>query len=243
MKIKGKIHSFESLGAVDGPGLRFVVFMQGCPLRCLYCHNPDSWHISDARFQLTPEEVFEKIHGVLTFIEGVTISGGEPLIQADFCCELIDICHKYKLHVAIDTSGIVSLKKTKTVIEKADMLILDIKDVINDDCKTLTGAGNESCIATLDFCKKINKEVWIRQVLLPEYTMKDEKLKMLGTFLTNYSCITKVELLPYHTLGLEKREELGIENKLSKTSPPTEQDVIHAIDILKGFKKLEDIIS
>ena len=240
--MKGKIHSFESLGAVDGPGLRFVVFMQGCPLRCLYCHNPDSWHIKDAKYELTPDEVFEKIHGVLTFIEGVTISGGEPLIQAGFCSELTDICHRYNLHVAIDTSGIVALDKSKETIKKVDLLLLDIKDVVNDDCKTLTGAGNENCIATLDYCEKINREVWIRQVLLPEYTMKDEKLEQLGKFLSKYNCISKVELLPYHTLGLEKRTELGLENKLSDISPPTEKDLKHALGILERFPKLRNIV-
>ena len=232
----GRIHSNESFGAVDGPGVRYVVFLQGCLLRCLYCHNPDTWECGKGK-EITASELMKSIVTYKNFIckGGVTISGGEPLLQADFCEELIDKCHENNFHVAIDTSGAVPLEKSQKAILKADLILLDIKDIDDDDCKILTGQGNANTISTLNFCEENQKDIWIRQVLLPQYTLNDDKLERLGEFLSKYNCINKVELLPYHTMGLFKWQELGIKSQLEGIEPPSDEDVENAKEILRGY--------
>ncbi len=223
---KGLIHSFESFGAVDGPGIRFIVFLSGCPLRCLYCHNPDTW-CKRANFEMYPDEVMKKILAYKNFIKkgGVTISGGEPLMQSKFCEELIDLCKSENIHTAIDTSGIIDLKLSQNAIKKSDLILLDIKDIDKNDSIKLTGKSNINAIKTLDFCESINKPVWIRHVLLPNYTLIDSKLERLATFLKQYKCVQKIELLPYHTLGKFKWDELGLEYKLKDIDPPSNEEV------------------
>lgn len=235
-EIKGRVHSYESFGAVDGPGIRFVVFLQGCLLRCLYCHNPDTWECGKGDI-VTPDELVENILKYKNFIShgGITLSGGEPLLQAQFCEAVIDKCHENNFHVAIDTSGAVPLSQSGNAILKADLILLDIKDIDNEDCKKLTGMGNENALATLDFCEKNNKDVWIRQVLLPQYTLSEEKMHRLGKYLQNYKCVKKVELLPYHTLGLYKWEQLGLESKLIGIDPPTQSEIEKVKSILKSY--------
>ena len=232
----GRIHSTESFGAVDGPGIRFVAFLQGCPLRCLYCHNPDTWSASEGKIY-SADELVQEIISYKNFIQngGVTLSGGEPLMQAEFCEAVIERCHAHDLHVAIDTSGAISLERTATALEMADLILLDIKDVDSEDCKKLTGFTNENTNATLDYCESIGKEVWIRHVLLPEYTLKEDKLHRLGAFLKAYQCIKKVELLPYHKMGLYKWETLKIPSKIAHINPPTLDAVTHARDILAAY--------
>lgn len=232
----GFIHSFESFGAVDGPGLRFVVFLQGCKLRCLYCHNPDTWDTNSGK-EMTATELISIIKTYKSFIQngGVTISGGEPLLQPEFCIELTEKCHENGFHVAIDTAGSVSLSQSQKAIEKADMLLLDIKDIDSNDCKALTGHSNKNAMATLDFCESLNKDVWIRHVLVPDYTLDDKKLHRLGNFLKNYKCIKKVELLPYHNMGLYKWEVIGVKNKLENTPVPTDDKIKMASNILKKY--------
>jgi len=234
-EIFGKIHSYESFGAVDGPGVRFVVFLQGCLLRCLYCHNPDTWECGKGK-EISSTELIEKILSYKSFISGgVTLSGGEPLLQADFCEDVIDKCHENNLHIAIDTSGSVSLEKSQKAILKADLILLDIKDIDDYDCHILTGQGNKNTFATLDFCEKNKKSVWIRQVLLPNYTLDGSKLHRLGKFLKKYNCVEKVELLPYHKMGLYKWNELQIPNALDKIEPPTSDEVENAKNILREY--------
>ncbi len=238
--MQGYIHSFESFGAVDGPGIRFIVFLKGCLLKCLYCHNPDTWHknASDEFTLITPEELLEKVQSYKNFCTGgVTISGGEPLLQADFCYEFIKLCNENNIHVAIDTSGAVPLEKSSRVIDIADMLLLDIKDIDAEDCKTLTGIDNQNCFKTLEYCEKIQKPVWIRHVLVPEYTMKEDKLKRTAEYLKQFSCVKRVDLLPYHTLGKYKWEQLGAEYKLEGIDTPTKEDVENASLIFKDVVK------
>ncbi|MDO5560489.1 MAG: pyruvate formate-lyase-activating protein [Oscillospiraceae bacterium] len=229
----GLIHSFESFGAVDGPGVRFIVFMSGCPLRCLYCHNPDTWQQDNAA-QYTTDEVMTKILSYKNFIQngGVTISGGEPLMQSAFCEELLSKCCENNLHTAIDTSGCIPLSVSENAIRKAGMLLLDIKDIDPDDCEKLTGKSNKNAIATLDLCESLNKPVWIRHVLVPGYTMKDSKLIKLRELIKNYTCIQKTEVLPYHTLGRYKWDSLGLEYKLENISPPDKEQIAHANRLL-----------
>ena len=234
--IFGRIHSYESFGAVDGPGVRFVVFLQGCLLRCLYCHNPDTLDCNKGEL-VSSDQLMAKILSYKSFISdgGVTLSGGEPLLQPEFCEEIIDKCHENNLHITIDTSGAVPLSSAKNAMLKADLILLDIKDIESKDCKTLTGLGNENALATLNFCEKNNKNVWIRHVLVPGYTMIDEKLHALGKHLKSFCCIKKVELLPYHKLGLFKWEQLGLKSKLEGIEPPPENDIKKAKEILLSY--------
>lgn len=240
----GKIHSFESFGAVDGPGVRFVVFMQGCPLRCAYCHNPDTWCNNDKVLSMTPNEVYQKISGYKSFISkgGVTISGGEPLLQADFVKELCELCKVNGLHTAIDTSGYIPIEKSKDAIDACDMLLLDIKDIDEQDCINLTGKSNRNAIATLNYCEETNKAVWIRHVLVPEYTLKTDKAKRLGEILKSYSCIRKIELLPYHEMGKYKWESLGLDYRLNNISVPDKNDVEEYRSVLRTFDEIKDIV-
>ena len=230
--IIGRLHSTESFGAVDGPGVRFIAFLQGCPLRCLFCHNPDTWNPRDGK-EISAQALVSEIKKYKSFIQhgGVTLSGGEPLMQPEFCKEVIRLCHEENLHTAIDTSGCILLEISKDIIDDADMLLLDIKDVVSEDCKVLTGMNNENAIKTLNYCEETNKDVWIRHVILPEYTLKDEKLKALGNLLSKYSCVKKVDLLPYHTMGLYKWDELKIHSKILNIDPPTKEEVDHANEV------------
>lgn len=235
-EIIGRIHSFESFGAVDGPGVRYVVFLQGCLLRCLYCHNPDTWECNKGK-EISSADLIKKIIPYKNFIcnGGVTLSGGEPLLQAEFCEDIIDKCHENGFHVAIDTSGAVPILKSQNTILKADLILLDIKEVDDEDCKILTGKSNINTIATLNFCEENKKDVWIRHVLLPQYTLNDNKLKNLGKFLSKFKCIKKVELLPYHTMGSYKWQELGLKSQLDSIEPPNNEEIENAKQILKSY--------
>jgi len=222
----GMIHSFESFGAVDGPGIRFIIFMAGCPLRCLFCHNADTWNINNGK-SYTTEEVINKILTYKSFIDkgGVTISGGEPLLQSDFCEELILECKKHGLHTAIDTSGAIELKKSRNAIEASDMLLLDIKEIDENDCISLTGQSNKNTFETLEFCEKIKKPVWIRHVLIPRYTLNPDKLTRLSEYLKKFSCIERVDILPYHTMGKYKWDEIGVPYRLEGIPAPSENEI------------------
>ena len=225
----GYLHSLESFGAVDGPGIRFVVFLSGCLLRCLYCHNPDTWEQKQT-LSMTPLQVMEKIRSERSFLcrGGVTLSGGEPLMQPGFCEELLTLCRQEGFHTAIDTSGAIPLEQSRRAIDLADMLLLDIKDIDPADCRTLTGKTNENALATLDHCERTGKPVWIRHVLVPGYTLIPAKLERLAEKLSGYRCVKRVELLPYHTMGLYKWEALGLTCKLADTPAPTDAEIAMA---------------
>ena len=237
-EIKGRIHSVESFGALDGPGIRYVLFLQGCPLRCVYCHNPDTWEL-DGKNVKTPDEVIADIVRYKNFIKkgGVTISGGEPLMQADFCRALIDLCRKEGLHTAIDTSGGVPLSSCRQAVDAADMLLLDIKALDGSLCEKLTGRDSKNALELLSYCEITGKPVWIRHVLVPGMTLVKERLTALADFLTAYSCIKKIELLPFHKMGEYKWETMGLRSPLSDTEAPAESDVAMAKQIFidRGF--------
>lgn len=237
----GYIHSYESFGAVDGPGIRFVVFLKGCILKCLYCHNPDTWHKKSScnTIKISSQELIDKVLEYKNFISdgGVTISGGEPLIQADFCCEFTDMCHEHGIHTAIDTSGAVPVEKSGKAITKADLILLDIKEIDSDDCRILTGMDNKNTFETLEYCESIKKPVWIRHVLIPEYTLKREKLERLADYLKQFSCIEKTELLPYHTMGRYKWEQLGEKYQLDGIESPSDEEMKNAREIFMNQMK------
>ena len=230
--VQGRIHSIETFGAVDGPGVRYVLFMQGCPLKCKYCHNPDSWNTTEGKV-VTSEEIADDIKSYLNFIKkgGITISGGEPLLQADFILDLIKRCKKLGLHTAIDTAGSIPLERSQAVIDEADLLLLDIKSLDDDICTDLTGVSNSNTLKTLEYCESIGKPVWIRHVMVPGITLNNNLLEKLADFLKDYSCIENVELLPFHKMGEYKWEQLNMKYELYDTPQPEPEQIKMAKEI------------
>jgi pyruvate formate lyase activating enzyme len=235
--VVGRIHSIESFGAVDGPGIRYVLFVQGCPLKCLFCHNPDSW--CEYEGTLTDsEKIANDIATYKNYIKngGVTISGGEPLFQPAFVVDILKRCKSMGLHTAVDTSGGVGLVLAKPVIDAADMLLLDIKALDPVLCKELTGKSNENALEILDYCEKIGKPIWIRHVMVPGYTLEKKSLEDLADYLTAFTCIKKIELLPFHKMGEYKWEQLGKEYSLTNTPEPTREEIKMANEIFRQRK-------
>jgi len=225
-EILGYIHQTETFGAVDGPGIRFVYFLQGCALRCLYCHNPDAIPNKGGK-PITVDEAVNQVLDYKLFIKngGITFSGGEPLMQAEFIREVSLKLREQGIHVAIDTSGIMDIEdeNVKNAIDTADLILLDIKAYDSDVCKDLTGRDNINAFKTLDYCESTNKAVWIRHVLLKGYTLHNSQLEKLAQKLKTYKCIEKIELLPFHKLGEPKWESIGQEYKLIDV-PATTKD-------------------
>jgi len=218
----GNIHSLESFGTVDGPGIRFVVFMQGCPLRCLYCHNPDSWDRNyKGQFQLTPGELLTEVMLYKHFITrgGVTVTGAEPLMQAEFVKEFYKLCREAGIHTALDTSGAFFTPTVQETLDVTDLVLLDIKSIGAEQHKVLTGAKQDSTLRCLDYLEEKQIPVWIRHVLVPGWTDDDVLLQRLADFLRPFKCIEKVELLPYHTMGTRKYEQMGMDYPLKDTPP------------------------
>ena len=236
MTVTGRIHSFESFGTLDGPGIRYIVFFQGCPLRCVYCHNPDTWSSQGGK-EASVADILEKILSCRSFLRngGVTLSGGEPLMQPAFARALLKACHDAGLHTALDTAGSLPLAQSQKVIDAADMLLLDIKALDDDLCLSLTGKNNKNTLATLDYCEKTKKRLWIRHVLVPELTLKEERLKSLAAFLNSFDCIERIELLPYHNAGAFKWHQLGLTFPLEKTALPSPEEVDIARRIIHHF--------
>lgn len=236
-QVAGRIHSTDSFGAVDGPGIRFVVFLQGCPLRCLYCHNPDSWNFKEGTLR-TAGDLMDEILDYKSFIQkgGVTLSGGEPLMQPEFTYALLTLCKQNGLHTAVDTSGAIPLTRTKSCIDAASMLLLDIKDIDSIDCQTLTGQSNEHAKQTLLYCEQTKKDVWIRHVCVPEYTLKEEKLHRLGEYLRSFQCIKRVELIPFHQMGMYKWDYLdGVTYQLKDLQAPSQSEMEQAKEIIRSY--------
>ncbi|MFR9502880.1 MAG: pyruvate formate-lyase-activating protein [Rikenellaceae bacterium] len=223
-----KIHSYESFGTVDGPGIRFVVFAQGCPLRCLYCHNPDTWQLKDASFERSPSEVVEEILKYRNFIKsgGVTISGGEPLMQAEEVAKIFELCHKEGIHTALDTSGVILNDAAKRALSECDLVLLDIKSIDADQFLEITGRGElQRVLEFLDYLEQHNIKCWIRHVLLPTYTDDETLLRELASHLKQYSVIEQIELLPYHDMATHKYEAMGLEYPLKRVTPHPEDEV------------------
>lgn len=235
----GKIHSFESFGTVDGPGIRFVVFMQGCPMRCLYCHNPDTWSAAGGT-QYTAEEVASRILKYKNYFTGgggATVSGGEPLMQAAFVEELFTILKKSGIHTALDTSGALydarNPRAFDSLLAVTDLVLLDIKHIDDDEHIKLTGRSNKNILAFARYLSDMGKPVWIRHVLVPGITDNDEYLHRLKAFLSTLTNVEKVEVLPYHTMGEVKYNKLGINYPLKGVQPPSPERVKNAKEILK----------
>ena len=230
------IHSFETFGAVDGPGIRFVIFTQGCNLKCKYCQNRDTWcHQGGTKY--TVKEILDKIERYKNYIipsgGGVTVSGGEPLLHLDFLIALFTELKKIGYHTAIDTSGVFYLTpKIKEIINLTDLFLLDIKCINDKICRDLTGVSNEKELEFAQYLSSIGKHMWIRQVLVPGYTDKEEDLKKLKKFLSTLKTVDKVEILPYHDMGKFKWINLGVTYPLEGVRTANEQDVERAKTIL-----------
>lgn len=237
MDIKGKIHSFESFGTVDGPGIRFVVFLKGCPLRCKYCHNRDTWSAEDAKLY-TAEEVMAEIRKYKNFIDaskgGVTVSGGEALIQPEFVKELFQKCREECIHTAVDTSGYVDVENVKEVLEYTDLVLLDLKHANANKHRDLTCVENDKIKRFTQYLSDINKPVWIRYVLIPGYTDDEADLIAAHEYLRNFINIEKIEVLPYHALGKIKWDKLNVEYPLVGVPEPTSEQIERAKSILSN---------
>ena len=222
----GRIHSVESCGTVDGPGIRFVIFLQGCPLKCAYCHNPDSWSTKDGR-NLTVDQIVEEAKTYKSYMRysngGITISGGEPLMQADFVKEIFKGCREADIHTAVDTSGHMKVEYVKDAIEYTDLVLLDIKSYNDKVFKEITGVSNKNTIEFSNYLAEIDKPTWIRYVLVPGLTDNMEDVEDLAKFLSPMKNIEKVQMLPFHKLGEYKWEELGYEYKLGDVQPPSKE--------------------
>lgn len=235
-ELKARIHSFESFGTVDGPGIRFVVFMQGCSLKCKYCHNRDTWDLCGGTLY-SISDVISKIEKYKNYFipsgGGVTVSGGEPLLQLKFVTELFTQLKKEGIHTAIDTSGNFALTEDiKKLIDLTDLFLLDIKCINDEICRDLTGVSNKQELAFAKYLSDIQKDMWIRQVLVPGITDKKDDLQKLKEFISSLSSVKKVEVLPYHSMGRFKWEELGLEYALDGVPDATSEDVEKAKKIL-----------
>lgn len=230
-----KLHSIETFGTVDGPGVRFVVFLQGCHLQCKYCHNRDTWDINSGTY-ISVEELVKQIEKYQSYIMpngGVTISGGEPLLQPYFLISLFKELKKRNIHTAIDTSGMVDLTDTiKEVLSLTDLVLLDIKHINPDKSKDLVGFTNEKELAFAKYLSDNNIPIWIRQVLIPGITDNEEDLLSLKEFISSLKTVERVELLPYHNLGEHKWKELGYDYSLKDIKPATSKDIERAKKIL-----------
>ncbi len=237
-KITGKIHSFETLGAVDGPGLRFILFMQGCSLKCKYCHNRDTWDCKGGT-EYSVDEIYEKIIKYKNYFMvsngGVTVSGGEPLLQADFVIALFKKLKQAGISTAIDTSGMLNITdKIKELIDLTDLFLVDIKCINDEICKDLVGHSNKNELEFIRYLNSIGKEIWIRQVIVPGITDKEEDLYKLRDFINSIEHITKVDLLPYHDLGKYKWLELNEDYPLENIPTATNDDIKRVKKILES---------
>ena len=235
-KLLARIHSIDTLGAVDGPGIRFIIFFQGCGLKCKYCQNRDTWDTTIGT-TYTVDEMVEKILKYKNYFiasgGGVTISGGEPLLQQDVLIELFKELKKYNIPTAIDTSGNFPLTdKLKELIDLTDLFLLDIKCINDNICKDLTGVSNKLELEFAKYLSDINKDFWIRQVLVPGYTDKEEDLLKLKDFIHSLKSLKRVDILPYHDFGRFKWENLNVEYPLDGVRTATNEDVERAKRIL-----------
>ncbi|OOB80016.1 MAG: pyruvate formate-lyase 1-activating enzyme [Epulopiscium sp. Nele67-Bin001] len=234
----GRVHSIETCGTVDGPGIRFILFMQGCPLRCQYCHNPDSWKATDGQ-EMDTNKLIKEIVKYKPYMNssggGITISGGEPLLQADFVADLFQKCKAEGIHTCIDTSGFVKLDKAAKVLDYTDLVLLDVKSFNPQVYKNVTGV---ELAPTLEFERILaerNIPVWLRYVLVPNLTDNLDDIEALAKYLTTLSNVERIDVLPFHKMGEFKWSELGYEYKLTDTQEPSAELVNTAKSIFHKY--------
>lgn len=244
--MNGRIHSIETCGTVDGPGVRFVIFVQGCPMRCLYCHNPDTWNMNGGT-ERSVDDILEQYKANSDFYStgGITVTGGEPLMQIDFLLELFTKAKKMNIHTCIDTSGIAYRPNNTTynakldeLMKVTDLVMLDIKHIDPEQHKILCSQPNDGILAFAKYLEEKNVDVWIRHVVVPGYTFNEEYLHRLGLFLGTLKNIKALDVLPYHTMGEVKYENLEMEYKLKGVPALEKEDAIKARDIIiQGMKE------
>lgn len=241
-KYMAKIHSIETFGTVDGPGIRFVIFMQGCPMRCAYCHNPDTWNTLGGT-EMTADELIiqvEKYRHYFGEDGGVTLSGGEPLLQMDFVIELFKKLKHKNISTCLDTSGITFCEQNKAkfdeLIKYTDLVLLDIKHIDDQKHRWLTNFSNDNVLKFAQYLNKNNIPMWVRYVLVPGINSDEKSLYLLKDFLDTLSNIQNIEILPYHTMGVQKYEQLGIDYRLKDIEPPTAEQINLATTILAKEK-------
>ena len=258
----GKIHSLETFGTVDGPGVRFVVFFQGCPMRCQYCHNPDTWNIEDGE-EMSAEEIITRFERNRSFYQtgGITATGGEPMLQLDFLIELFTKAKEKGIHTCLDTSGIIfpeklveseqtkememnltgidadtrtdRMQKIEQLMSVTDLVMLDIKHIKDEEHQKLTGQSNRNILAFARYLDSIGKPVWIRHVVVPGITFDREELTELGKFLKTLHNVEKLEVLPYHSMGKVKYDNLGMDYILKDTPQLTKAEAKEAEEIIR----------
>ena len=244
-EVKGYIHSTESFGSVDGPGVRFIIFVNGCPMRCQFCHNPDTWKMQDGE-ERTTDELLKTALRYRSYWKkegGITVSGGEPLMQMDFMIDLFKKAKAEGVHTNIDTCGAVFTReepffsKLEELMKYTDMLMLDIKHIDREEHKKLTGHYNDNILAFAKFLSEHGVPIWIRHVVVPGITDKEEYLSRLGEFISQLKTLKALDVLPYHTMGKVKYEQLGIDYPLGDTPPLDKEDAVKARDvIMRGLK-------
>lgn len=240
-QVKGRVHSVETFGLVDGPGVRYILFLQGCRMRCKYCHNPETWDLN-AGEEKTAQEAFAHAVRYKNYWGkngGITVSGGEPLLQIDFVIEFFKLAKQKGIHTTIDTAGNPFtmddpewLAKFDQLMEVTDLFMLDIKQMDEEAHKDLTKWGNQNILQMAKYLSDHGKEMWIRRVLVPGVTDDDDELQKLADFIKELKTVSRVEVLPYHTLGLFKWENIGVEYPLEGVRTPEADEVKHAEDII-----------
>ncbi len=242
--VRGRIHSVESFGTVDGPGIRYVVFMQGCPMRCVYCHNPDTWKIG-AGEEMSAGQIISEYKKNSAFYEkgGITVTGGEPLLQIDFLIDLFKKAKEEGIHTCIDTSGVVfdekNSEKMDELMEFTDLVMLDIKHIDPEKHKEITGMDNKNILAFAKYLDSKNVRIWIRHTVVENITDTPDELIRLGEFIGGLKNLQAIDVLPYHTMGVPKYKELGIKYPLEGVSPLSVDAASKAKQfVLQGIKNV-----
>lgn len=235
LRYYAKVHSYETFGTVDGPGIRFIIFLQGCHLKCKYCHNRDTWDINGGSYK-TIDEIFDKIMKYKSYIKasngGITVTGGEPLLQVKFVKELFTRLKKEGFHTCIDTSGIIAITDdVKETLKYTDLVLLDIKHIDDEKCKELTGCSNKRELEFARYLSDNRIKMWIRQVILPGITDNEEDINKLKKFINTLKTVEKVEFLPYHSMGRFKWKNLGLDYELENLRDATMEDIKMAKEI------------
>lgn len=251
--MKGRIHSTESFGTVDGPGIRFVVFTQGCPMRCQYCHNPDTWDPVGGSREISVEELLEEYDHNKSFYKdgGITVTGGEPLLQIDFVTELFEAAKQKGIHTCLDTSGITFqpgnpfvMKKMDRLMECTDLVMLDIKHIDPEEHLKLTSQKNDNILSFARYVDEKAVPLWIRHVVVPGITDQVSHLKRLGEFIAELRHVKALDVLPYHTMGISKYKELGMEYPLEGVPALDKKDAVKAKEIiLEAFRAKRRTVS
>lgn len=235
--ITGKIHSIETFGTVDGPGIRYVVFLQGCPLRCRFCHNRDTWELQKGKDK-TAKEIVEDALKYRAFIDaskgGITLSGGEATMQPLFAEEVFRLAKEAGLHTCLDTSGFIAVDKVKNLLRYTDLVLLDLKHMDEKRAAWLTGQSSRPAMELALYLDSVRLPFWLRHVLIPGITDSEEHLREMAAFASSLHYMERFEFLPYHTMGVHKWEEVGDPYTLPETRAAEEEDILRAKEIFKS---------